>query len=46
MAFITPLLTKLIIAEGHHVEIRGTEFYPIQSRNMEITGRNVFTPPK
>ena len=39
IAFITPILTKLTIAERHHTAIY-TEFHPNPSRNVEISGRN------
>jgi hypothetical protein len=46
-AFITSLFAKLIKkTEGLRVKIRHTESHQIPPRHLEITGRNLFTPPK
>jgi len=40
----TPVFTKLVIAQGHHVEVFYTDFHENPSKNVEITSRNSFTP--
>jgi hypothetical protein len=44
MTFTVPILTKLRITQRHDVEIVSVEFHQTQLRNVDSTGRNLFTP--